>query len=178
MRTGHHCLAFSDARSFRGTAGRTELREGVEQPGRRLSVAALAQSRGTTNDRSCMARATPRVEGRCSMVDIRRLLSGTYQSLEACAAGPGRRPVGQRRASDWEPRPIAEGHRQRPHAKPELMGCMMGFAIDTPESRMNKGDSEDTASARPTFHVVARHPADHCATRMDAGSRQIGRAHV
>ena len=28
------------------------------------------------------------------------------------------------------------------------MGCMMGFAIDTPASRMNKGDSEDTVSAK------------------------------
>ena len=30
------------------------------------------------------------------------------------------------------------------------MGCMMGFAIDTPASRMNKGDSGDTASAKGT----------------------------
>ncbi len=28
----------------------------------------------------------------------------------------------------------------------ELMGCMMGFAIDAAASRMNRGDSEDTAS--------------------------------
>ena len=31
-------------------------------------------------------------------------------------------------------------------AKLELMGCMMGFPIDAPASRMNAGDSEDTAS--------------------------------
>ena len=73
-------------------------------------------------------------------------------------------------ASDWETwetRPIAEGQRPRSHAKPKLMGCMMGFAIDTPESRMNKGDSEDTDSARATFHVVSRHPTDPAASRMD-----------
>ena len=34
------------------------------------------------------------VEVRCSTVDFRWLLSGTYLSLEACAAGLGRRPVG------------------------------------------------------------------------------------
>ena len=40
------------------------------------------------------------------------------------------------------------------------MGCMMGFAIDAPEDRMNAGDSEDTASAKTTFHVVSRRPAN------------------
>ena len=34
------------------------------------------------------------------------------------------------------------------------MGCMMGFAIDAPESRMNKGDSEDTVSASDVFFKV------------------------
>ena len=37
------------------------------------------------------------------------------------------------------------------------MGCMMGFAMDTPASRMNSGDSEDTASTRPTFHAASWH---------------------
>ena len=32
-------------------------------------------------------------------------------------------------------------------AKLELMGSMMGISIDAPTSRMNAGDSEDTASA-------------------------------
>ena len=34
------------------------------------------------------------------------------------------------------------------------MGCMMGFAINTPPSRMNKGDSEDTASTNATLTLV------------------------
>lgn len=34
-------------------------------------------------------------------------------------------------------------------AKLELMGRTMGFSVDASESRMNAGDSEDTASAKP-----------------------------
>ena len=34
------------------------------------------------------------------------------------------------------------------------MGCMMGFAMDTHASRMNTGDSEDTASANATLTLV------------------------
>ena len=43
------------------------------------------------------------------------------------------------------------------------------FAIDTPASRMNKGYAEDTASARPTFHVVSRRPTNPSVTRMNTG---------
>ena len=49
------------------------------------------------------------------------------------------------------------------------MGCMMGFAIDTPASRMNKGDSEDTASARATFHVALPIPP-----QLEAGALSLG----
>ena len=42
------------------------------------------------------------------------------------------------------------------------MGCMMGFSNDAPESRMNAGDSEDTASATPR-HTPPR-PAERTAT--------------
>ena len=34
------------------------------------------------------------------------------------------------------------------------MGCMMGFAIDTRASRMNKGGSEDAASARQPISAI------------------------
>ena len=49
------------------------------------------------------------------------------------------------------------------------MGRMMGFPIGAPASRMNTGDSEDTASARTTLHGVSPHPAAPSVTRMDTG---------
>ena len=51
----------------------------------------------------------------------------------------------------------------------ELMGRMMGFPIDAPASRMNAGDSEDTASARCPRHAVSRHTGNSLRTRMNAG---------
>ena len=63
------------------------------------------------------------------------------------------------------------------------MGCMMGFAIDTPASRMNKGGSNLTASARRSAHArsfarqrhlvqqLHQHRAFGCAARATARHR-------
>jgi hypothetical protein len=56
------------------------------------------------------------------------------------------------------------------------MGCMMGFSNDAPESRMNAGDSEDTASARhddSVAHSAHTSAHQHEETHMDYPGRLV-----